>query len=463
MYPFLKQKISKPLYLLYRNLRDSIYRGPVDFITGQARNTLAQDSQLRTQICDREVSLKNFYITVKIDPASEEVTKVKVISCDTISQVKHKIILKIYGPTLSYRPRLEDFALFYLGLEEEAANSENTNSAAKRPKYPIELLDRDPSSFIDKSGYRKINTLSHYKINLDGSKFAIVNKNTANLRYDSLVQASNLNQNNLSLYGNSSNNTMTRNMSLGMKFFNKNSVKSQNNSMNLESQGQHPGNAASFTMPPPPIFPPAQDTQNSLTRKSLQKNYSEGQTQLYSENFSPAANPSNLHSGQANKTSTSLLSKISNLVLPLTDKEEQENNPNYVESKSLLNNTSHIGLDHSNTSHSHNFTHSYQNSGNLMNLAATMPRNYPLNSYGYHQSQQTHQQPHHQHIKNQKSNISINKSSAFLNLEGQSNPEYDQVTNSTPNGKPSYEPLPKHNNFDQAQNLSQGHPNNNSL
>ena len=285
MYPYLKQNVSKPLYHLYRSLRDTVFKGPVDCMTGQARYTLSQESQLRTQICDKELNpIKNFLINVIENTSAEDSIKVKVLSCDTITQVKYKIILKFYGPTWSYRPQIDDFALFYLG-------DQGSGSAT-----PIELLDRDTTSYIDASGYRKINTLSHYKLTKENLKFAIVNKNTANLNYESLLRATG---------GNSH---------------------SQSNDFMAEILHKELGpSAASFTLPPPPIFPPARVEQDTNTcnipnMSSLPRKVN-GNGSLITKNTSYGDETNSLINNnpemqKRHQTSTSLLSRISNFVIP---------------------------------------------------------------------------------------------------------------------------------------------------
>ena len=208
MYEHLKANISEPIYMLIRALRETIFKAPVDFCTGLSRATLAQDNQMRQEICETELPTK--YLSLKVQETESEgsVSLIKCMSCDTISQVKLKILLKRYGPTKSYRPDLTDFDLFYL----------NSN---KRQL----LQDFDNTNYIDQNGWKKYNTLNHYKVE-DESTFLLLHKNA-------ILQAS----------GTFNGDTLP----------------------NPPVHHEHGLSIASFTLPPPPMFPPG----CSLPRKSL--------------------------------------------------------------------------------------------------------------------------------------------------------------------------------------------------
>ena len=294
MYPFLTENVSKSLYLLYRGLRDTVFKGPVDCITGQARNTLAQESQLKTEICDREGDIKSIPIII-IDPSTDDITKVKVLTCDTVTQVKHKIILKLYGPTVSYRPSIDDFALFYLGHPVNSPNTkQDGNNFNLNQTFPIELYDSDNNSFINPlTGHRKINTLSHYKIFSENSKFALVNKNTAQINYQNLVKQAAKNSISNDLEFNNDTN------SLG------------NNSAAQNLVTAH-GASASFTLPPPPIFPPSHQINNmNGSQSTLPKGHGHHQGMMSTLSRNQTLNRNN---SSIAHTNTSLLSRITNMV-----------------------------------------------------------------------------------------------------------------------------------------------------
>lgn len=133
------------------------------------------------------------------------------MSCDTISQVKLKILLKRYGPTKSYRPDITDFDLFHLNYKTDKRHL---------------LQDFDNTNYIDTSGWKKYNTLRHYKIQDDNS-FLLLHKNA-------ILQTS----------GTFNDDTLPEPPTVAH---------------------EHGLSITSFTLPPPPMFPPT----CSLPRKSI--------------------------------------------------------------------------------------------------------------------------------------------------------------------------------------------------
>ena len=93
---------------------------------------------------------------------------VKVLNCDTISQVKEKILDSFYkGYSYTKRPHADDLDLAYITWNPHIRN--NTR---------IILLDEDKTSKCD-SEFNRLNTLSHYKIT-NGALLLMYNKQIYN-------------------------------------------------------------------------------------------------------------------------------------------------------------------------------------------------------------------------------------------------------------------------------------------
>ena len=77
---------------------------------------------------------------------------VKVLSCDTINQVKEKILDAFFkGHPFSKRPNVDDLDLIYIPSE--------WNKSGR-----LILFDEDKTCKIDNDDFKKLNTLAHYKI-----------------------------------------------------------------------------------------------------------------------------------------------------------------------------------------------------------------------------------------------------------------------------------------------------------
>ena len=85
-----------------------------------------------------------------LDASAENMdVQVKVLDCDTINQVKEKSLDAIYRSTpYSQRPRKEDLDLEW-----------RTGAQGR-----LMLYDEDSTTKTDSHGWRKLNTLSHYKV-----------------------------------------------------------------------------------------------------------------------------------------------------------------------------------------------------------------------------------------------------------------------------------------------------------
>lgn len=150
MYKYLRDISGSSLYVLYRALKLHVEKGPVDCMTGDARYTLSEDKLLREKVDAKLLSLNVFY--------EGEVSQSKVLNCDTITQAKEKIIDQLYkNIPFSHRPWACDLDLEW-----------------KKGTIPVTLQDEDTSTQkID--GWKKINTLQHYRV-FDGSECALIRR-----------------------------------------------------------------------------------------------------------------------------------------------------------------------------------------------------------------------------------------------------------------------------------------------
>ncbi|XP_069040201.1 plexin A3 [Lepisosteus oculatus] len=182
LHRFLKECAGEPLFMLYCAIKQQMEKGPIDTITGEARYSLSEDKLIRQQIDYKQLTL------MCVPPEGEVGTEipVKVLNCDTVTQVKDKLLDAVYkGIPYSQRPQAEDMDL-------EWRQGRLTR---------IVLQDEDVTTKIE-SDWKRLNTLAHYQVT-DGSLVALVQKqvsayNIANSftftrslsRYESLLRTS---------------------------------------------------------------------------------------------------------------------------------------------------------------------------------------------------------------------------------------------------------------------------------
>uniref|UniRef100_A0A1A8FMT0 Plexin-A1 n=1 Tax=Nothobranchius korthausae TaxID=1143690 RepID=A0A1A8FMT0_9TELE len=155
LYKFLKECAGEPLFMLYCAIKQQMEKGPIDSITGEARYSLSEDKLIRQQIDYKTLTLHC------VNPENEnapEVT-VKCLNCDTITQVKEKLLDAVYkGSPYSQRPKASDMDLEW-----------RQGRMAR-----IILQDEDVTTKID-NDWKRLNTLAHYQVT-DGSVIALVPK-----------------------------------------------------------------------------------------------------------------------------------------------------------------------------------------------------------------------------------------------------------------------------------------------
>ncbi|RXN05275.1 plexin-B2-like protein [Labeo rohita] len=142
LYQYLKDSAGEPLYKLFRAIKHQIEKGPVDAQVKKAKYTLND-----TGLLGDDVEYIVLTLQVLVHGEGPDITPVKVLNCDTISQVKEKIIEQVYkNLPYSQRPKVESVTLEW------------------RPGSTGQILsDLDVTS--QKEGrWRRINTLAHYNV-----------------------------------------------------------------------------------------------------------------------------------------------------------------------------------------------------------------------------------------------------------------------------------------------------------
>uniref|UniRef100_A0A146MHQ7 Plexin-B n=2 Tax=Lygus hesperus TaxID=30085 RepID=A0A146MHQ7_LYGHE len=142
MYKYLKDYAGSSLFLLYKAIKYQIEKGPVDAITHDARYSLSEERLLREQIQHGMVTLH------LVQEESDEKIVCKVLDCDTISQVKSKILDALCkNLPFSLRPSIHD-----VDLEWRHGRGGH-----------LTLQDEDLTT-KSVCGWKKLNTLEHYGV-----------------------------------------------------------------------------------------------------------------------------------------------------------------------------------------------------------------------------------------------------------------------------------------------------------
>ncbi|CAL1289712.1 unnamed protein product [Larinioides sclopetarius] len=142
MYNYIKDQAGGSLFLLFSAIKHQVEKGPVDVITHDARYSLSEERLLREQIEYSPVTIQ------VIHEDQDEKIQCKVNDCDTISQVKAKILDYLYKNTpFSQRPSIYD-----VDLEWRHGRGGH-----------LILADEDLTTKVV-NGWKRINTLAHYGI-----------------------------------------------------------------------------------------------------------------------------------------------------------------------------------------------------------------------------------------------------------------------------------------------------------
>ncbi|NWY03278.1 PLXA2 protein, partial [Nothoprocta ornata] len=158
LHKFLKECAGEPLFMLYCAIKQQMEKGPIDAITGEARYSLSEDKLIRQQIEYKTLILS----CVNPDNENSPEIPVKVLNCDTITQVKEKILDAVYkNVPYSQRPRAVDMDLEW-----------RQGRIAR-----VVLQDEDITTKIE-GDWKRLNTLVHYQVS-DRSVVALVPKQTS--------------------------------------------------------------------------------------------------------------------------------------------------------------------------------------------------------------------------------------------------------------------------------------------
>ncbi|XP_049327643.1 plexin-A2 [Astyanax mexicanus] len=158
LHKFLKECAGEPLFMLYCAIKQQMEKGPIDAITGEARYSLSEDKLIRQQIEYKTLTLS----CVNPDNENSAEIPVKVLNCDTITQVKEKILDAVYkNIPYSQRPRAVD-----MDLEWRQGRTAR-----------VVLQDEDITTKIE-NDWKRLNTLVHYQVS-DRCVVALVPKQTS--------------------------------------------------------------------------------------------------------------------------------------------------------------------------------------------------------------------------------------------------------------------------------------------
>ncbi|XP_056430302.1 plexin-C1 isoform X2 [Hyla sarda] len=163
LYGFLREYVGEPLYGLVCTLNQRIHKGPIDAVTCKALYTLNED-WLLWQITEFSSVEINVHFPKTSDQEGEDTKeglKVNVLDCDTIGQVKEKI-LQSFQSKKGY-----PLGLPLCDIVLELHHGQTFK----------ELYDVDSSNVMTEYNIRKLNTIKHYQITNGATINAVVKKN----------------------------------------------------------------------------------------------------------------------------------------------------------------------------------------------------------------------------------------------------------------------------------------------
>nr|XP_025038993.1 plexin-A4 [Pelodiscus sinensis] len=155
LYKFLKECAGEPLFSLFCAIKQQMEKGPIDSITGEARYSLSEAIVAAQSVDYRPLVLS----CVNPDNVNSPEIPVKILNCDTITQVKEKILDAIFkNVPCSHRPKAADMDLEW----RQASGARMIHQ------------DEDITTKIE-NDWKRLNTLVHYQVP-DGSVVALVSK-----------------------------------------------------------------------------------------------------------------------------------------------------------------------------------------------------------------------------------------------------------------------------------------------
>ncbi|KAM8914802.1 plexin-B1 isoform 1-T1 [Spinachia spinachia] len=165
LYAFLRDSAGESLYMLFRAIKHQVDKGPVDAVTGKAKYTLNDNRLLR-----EDVEYKTLTLNVLVQGGGVNESQplpAKVLDCDTITQVKEKLLDQVYkGTSFSHRPHADS-----LDLEWRSGVAGH-----------LILSDEDLTSVVQ-GNWKRLNTLQHYKVP-DGATVVLVPRHTKHIHHD---------------------------------------------------------------------------------------------------------------------------------------------------------------------------------------------------------------------------------------------------------------------------------------
>ncbi|XP_031734892.1 plexin-B1-like isoform X2 [Anarrhichthys ocellatus] len=165
LYAFLRDSAGESLYMLFRAIKHQVDKGPVDAVTGKAKYTLNDNRLLR-----EDVEYKTLTLNVLVQGGGVNESQPlpsKVLDCDTITQVKEKLLDQVYkGTSFSHRPHADS-----LDLEWRSGVAGH-----------LILSDEDLTSVVQ-GNWKRLNTLQHYKVP-DSATVALVPRHTKHIHHD---------------------------------------------------------------------------------------------------------------------------------------------------------------------------------------------------------------------------------------------------------------------------------------
>ncbi|XP_037318119.2 plexin-B2-like isoform X2 [Pungitius pungitius] len=142
IYQFLRDTAGEPLYKLFRALKHQVEKGPVDAMLKKAKYTLND-----TGLLGDDVEYSVLTLQVLVHGEGPDVTPVRVLNCDSITQVKEKIIDQVYrNLPYSQRPVVESVALEW------------------RPGSTGQILSDMDLTSQQEGRWKRLNTLAHYNV-----------------------------------------------------------------------------------------------------------------------------------------------------------------------------------------------------------------------------------------------------------------------------------------------------------
>ncbi|XP_051906322.1 plexin-B1-like isoform X2 [Hippocampus zosterae] len=169
LFNFLRESAGESFYMLFRAIKHQVDKGPVDAVTGKAKYTLNDNRLLREDVEYRSLTLNVVMPAAAASGgASTQTVPAKVLDCDTITQVKEKLLDQTWkGASVTLRPHVDS-----LHLEWRSGVAGH-----------LILSDEDLTSIVQ-GLWKRLNTLQHYKVP-DGATVALIPRSTKNHLHDS--------------------------------------------------------------------------------------------------------------------------------------------------------------------------------------------------------------------------------------------------------------------------------------